>query len=125
MFEKGNISVDDRFARFGGKSFAINKINSVEVRGETKSGSKGYFLFWLLTAIFVLSAIAQQTGVPIVIAAVFGGLGWLSWRRRHPITTYRLFLVTSSSEAQAFQTNEAGEVNQLRDAIEDAMARSN
>ena len=35
-----NITVDNDFARFGSKSYAINKINSVEVR-ERKLGGRG------------------------------------------------------------------------------------
>ena len=126
MFEMGNVTVDDRFARFGAKSFAINKINSVEVRSSTKRGSKGYVLWWGIAALSALVAIgAQAAGVFIVLAALLAFVGWRSWLRRRDVITYGLFLVTSSSEAQAFTSRDADEVRQLRSAIEDAMARSN
>jgi hypothetical protein len=121
----GDITVDDHFARFGSKSFAINKINSVEVRSTTKAGSNSYAVWWGLALLLGLPALFTPEARPgLVFAALFALLGWRSWRRRRPVTTYRLFLVTSSAEAQAFETNDEDEVIRLRAAIEDAMARA-
>jgi len=41
-YERGDISVDDNFARFGTKSYAINKINSVDVRSRAMAAGCGW-----------------------------------------------------------------------------------
>ncbi len=132
-YQNGNISVDDSFARFGGKSFAINKINSVEVRTEISRGSKAYIWFGLIGAVvlyfgiiapFIKGGAEAIYFFSVAFFVAFIGFGFRSWNRRHDIYTYRLFLVTSSSEAQAFQTADESEIVELRDAIEDAMTRS-
>jgi hypothetical protein len=125
-FQNGDITVDDRFARFGDKSFAINKINSVEVRKETKAGSRAYIFWWGIAAIALLTIILGTGAQLAFFFIVVGGvLGFVSWKKRLPIHTYFLFLVTSSAEAQAFKTHDEDEIIRLRNAVEDAMARSN
>lgn len=124
MFEQGDVRVDDSFARFGGKSFAINKINSVEVRSETKPGSGTYVLWAIIALALLVAAVMQRSLGWFVFAALSAFFAWRSWERKQPTTTYRLFLVTSSSEAQAFETTDADQVEMLRGAIEDAMERS-
>lgn len=125
MFQDGGVSVDDRFARFGAKSFAINKINSVEVRRTTKHGGKGYIAFWAIAVMFAGTAFSvKDMTFNLVLAAICLGFGYLSWTKRHDVHTYRLFLVTSSAEAQAFETNDQRQIFELRQAIEEAMAKS-
>lgn len=122
------VSIDDDFARFGGKSYAINKINSVEVRKSQPPGIGGALVCGLIAFVLVFVA-SDQAGKPnvnptstYVIAAIFAGLAiWQGMRSR--IREYHLFLMTSSSETQAFVTHDEEEVVSLRDAIEEAMIK--
>jgi hypothetical protein len=111
-----SVSVDRDFARFGSKSYAINKINSVEVRERHPYGTAGMFLAGLGAVICVLSG-----GQWILLGLIFGGLAYWAWRRSQ-IVEYQLFLMTSSSEAQAFVSRDGEAINRLRDRIERAMA---
>ena len=43
-YQRGHVTVDDNFARFGSKSYAINKITSVDVRMHEKRRS-GWFIW--------------------------------------------------------------------------------
>lgn len=130
-FNAPDVSVDNTFARFGAKSYAINKINSVEVRERKPHGIVGILFFGFLAICFALSAFgsligpkpAEGAGVSIVVALILGGLTFICVRR-HQIIEYQLFLMTSSSEAQAYQTRDKGEVVKLRSAIETAMVAS-
>lgn len=123
MYESGDIRVDRSFARFGSKSFAINKINSVDVRTQTRKGSKAYFWLWPLAAIFLLAAIGSEAqGAALFIGILLALAGLRAWLRRKPVTTYGLYLVTSSNEAQALQSQDRDEIERLRLAIEAAMA---
>lgn len=122
------VSIDDDFARFGGKSYAINKINSVEVRERQPHGLGGALVCGLIAFVLIIVA-SDHTGNPnadpsttYVIAAIFAGLAvWQGVRSR--IREYHLFLMTSSSETQAFVTRDEEEVVSLRDAIEEAMIK--
>ena len=124
MYKSGNISIDDHFARFGGKSFAINKINSVEVREQRTPGNKVYVIWWIIAAVLALGALPDGTWALLALAIFAALVGWSKWRSRNPVSTYSLYLVTSSSEAQACQTSDKAEVERLRDAVESAIARS-
>jgi hypothetical protein len=103
------------FARFGAKSYAINKINSVEVRERHPYGMTGAFLCGLL-------AIVAFASVSKIIALLPLGAAYWFWRRAQ-IKEFLLFLMTSSSETQAFLTRDAEEVEKLRHRIETAMIR--
>ena len=122
-----SVRIDDDFARFGSKSYAINKINSVDIRVRKPHGAWLGVLMALAAFIFLASG-AHQVGRPdstagasFIIALAFAGLSaWLF--RRSTIREYQLFLMTSSSEAQAFISRDEDEVVTLRDQIETAMA---
>lgn len=124
MYQQGDVTVDDRFVRFGSKSFAVNKLTSVDVRQTSTRGSRSYIVLWLLAIVMLLVALGAQTFVPALFAAVFAYFGWQDWQRRHPTTTYQLFLVTAASEAQAWETTNQDAMLELRTAVEEAMARS-
>lgn len=120
------VSVDNDFARFGAKSYAINKINSVEVR-EVRPYKMGGAVFWgLAAALFLLGGLGSLASPQdssagfFVIAVVCAFLAYWFWQRAK-IREYRLFLMTSSSEAQAFVSRDREEVLSLRDSIEAAM----
>lgn len=128
-YQNGDITIDNNFARFGAKSFAINKINSVEVRSQTVPGSKAWLVFAVLAALFAINVIVryfngEDTNGSFWAAAVLGVLSAATWGKRHAVTTHRLFLVTSSAEAQAFATHDWTDITELRTAIEDAMVHT-
>lgn len=124
----GVVSVDNDFARFGSKSYAINKINSVEVRERQPHGKTGAVICGIIGVVLLLAAfgsMGSSNGSPIgsiVLAAVFLGLAYWQWQRAK-IREYLLFLMTSSSETQAFVTRDEDEVMSLRERIETAMTR--
>jgi hypothetical protein len=114
------VSIDKDFARFGSKSYAINKINSVEVRRRHPHGQGMMFVCGLLTLISALSASGDAGATMWVFSALLAGLTYWFWRRSR-IWEYQLFLMTSSSQAQAFYSRNPREIDQLRDRIEQAM----
>ena len=120
---KGDIpvSVDRDFARFGNKSYAINKINSVEVRSRHPHGTAGMVICAMIAIGCVLGALGGAGGQAFVLGVIFGGLSVWLWRRSQ-IVEYQLFLMTSSSEAQAITSFDDGMIQRLRDRIEQAMA---
>lgn len=120
-FSSGNIRVDGDFARFGSKSYAINKINTVNVRVDAPHGPLPAIVFGLLTLIALVSAIHNHEGAAVVVGLVTAGITWLCvkamGKRNHV-----LLLTTSSSEAQAFQSSDGEMIAELRSAIERAIA---
>ena len=123
------ISVDKDFARFGGKAYAINKINSVEVQERHPYSRNAWFGWGLLAficAIPALGQIAQPTGsnasMPLLfLTALFGFLAYRAWVRSK-IVEYQLLLRTSSRDAQALTSLDGDLIESLRDRIERAMA---
>ena len=122
----GGISVDKDFARFGSKSYAINKINTVEVRERQPYGLGSAVICGLIGLAAVGIGRGQMNthnGSPagmIVVGVMFLGLTVWLWKRS-TIVEYQLFLMTSSSEAQAYTSRDQDEVLSLRDSIEAAM----
>lgn len=120
-----SVIVDDGFVRVGRKSYAINKINSVEVRSRQVRG-KGLALAAALIAVLCLLVAlgaVRTNGSPaggLIAAAVFGGIAWLL-SRRPDIYEHELFLMTSSSEMSGYKTRDQGEIDALRAQIEGAM----
>lgn len=124
LFRHGEIIVDARFARFGGKSFAIDKINSIEVRSNTTPDKRRHVLLWVLAGAVAVIAVVSTQPILFVGAVVLAIAGYSSWRGPREATTHELYLMTSSSETQALKTDDQGLITKLRDAIEGAMARS-
>ena len=126
MYNQDGVSVDEHFVRTGGKSYAINKINSVEVREKVTPGKTGWRVAWFIAVLLVVMGISMSKDgvspvVPLIIAAFLALVGYSSFQKRHPKTAYELYLMTSSSEVQAFVTSDGDTVRDLRDAIERAM----
>ena len=132
-----SISVDRDFARFGSKSFAINKINTIEIK-ERRPHSQNAFFLWGLLALGSLLIFAggsqsadnagQQaasgsggTIAGLLLCAFFGFLGYRAWKRSK-IVEYQLLLVTSSQAVQALKSEDGTLIDGLRDRIERAMA---
>jgi len=123
IYNDGGVTVDKDFVRFGPKSYAINKINTVEIREYHPYGKIGLIICAFISGAAILSAVPDFTIGKLVVAAIFGALTyWFLMRSK--IVEYRLFLMTSSSEAQAYMTRDQDEVFRLRAAIEGAMSRS-
>jgi hypothetical protein len=125
IYENGSVRVDRHFARFGSKSYAIDKINSVDVREEKKSGCL-WVGFAILAGIFGLAAIGSLTSNPsdsagmLILFAVVAGIATLLYKNR-PKPIYHLVLATSSGEVQATNSGSRPDVLELREAIEAAM----
>lgn len=123
------VSVDAHFARFGSKSYAINKINSVDIRVARPHGEGAIWVWGLLSLFCVLTFIGSMSSPQglsvgsLMLAAIFGFLAYRAWLKSK-IKEYQLFLMTSSSEAQAYVTSDLAEVSRLRERIEKAMAAS-
>lgn len=122
-----NVSVDRDFARFGSKSYAINKINTVDVRERKPHGQLGMFIFGVLCFIFGMAALGGLSEKSLsgsitsfIFAAIFGYIAYRLWLRSK-IVEYQLFLMTSSSEAQAITSRDGEMIAKLRDRIEAAM----
>lgn len=122
------VTVDGDFARFGDKSYAINKINSVEVR-ETAPFKMGCVvaIVGAAAAIAALAGLGAATSgdggtaaMMLLFAAIFGWLCHWAYQRGK-VRDYSLVLMTSSSEAQAFTSRNREEVDSLRLRIEKAM----
>lgn len=122
-----SVSVDRDFARFGNKSYAINKINTVEVRQRQPHGQGAMFVWGLLSlilALMFLGSISEPDGstfMVLPIAVLFGFLAYRAWKRSK-IVEHQLFVMTSSSEAQAIASRDGDMIRTLRDRIERAMA---
>ena len=125
LYNEGSITVDRNFARFGSKSYAINKINTVDVRSSKPHGLGPVILFGILALLFasVAKTAAEAGGAePFVgIAVICAGVAVWSWTKTK-IVEYKLYLMTSSAETQALTTRDQEVVLALRDAIEIAMS---
>ena len=122
------VTVDRDFARFGNKSYAINKINSVEVRERHPHGQGAMYVWGLLALIMLLAFLGSLSGPQpssgpgwLLIGAVCGFLAYVAWKKSK-IVEYQLFLMTSSSEAQALASRDADLILRLRNRIESAIA---
>ncbi len=118
-YREGLVTVDQDFARFGSKSYAINKINTVDVRSRKPYG-------WGVMILGVFAVIIGFGLTPLSLFAavllIAGGLVvvFLGWQRSQTIV-YDLFLKTSSNDVQAYETRDEDEVVRLRVAVEKAM----
>lgn len=121
-----DVTIDDDFARFGAKSYAINKINSVEVRERQPHGKSGAIIcaviavFGLMAGIGSFSSPEGASFGGFGVAVIFGAIAYALWKKSE-IREYQLFLMTSSSEAQALVSFDSAYVQDLRDQIEGAM----
>lgn len=125
-YQDGYVSVDAHFARFGSKSYAIDKINSVDVKTETRTGCL-WMTFAAIAAVFGLAALGQSVspnsdnlafgwGIFLVTAVV----AVILYRAR-PKPLHHLMLATSSGEVQAMNSTDKASIAELRAAIEAAM----
>ena len=121
-YSNGIVSVDQNFDRFASKSYAINKINTVDVRENNPHGIGLAIIYGLLAAGCAWAAISAGSVGTFVVAVLFAYLTMWAWRRSK-IVDYHLYLMTSSSSTQAYTTRDPAEIMDLRNAIESAMVR--
>ncbi|WP_114227022.1 MULTISPECIES: DUF6232 family protein [Sphingomonas] len=120
IYNRGNIRVDRDFARFGSKSYAINKINTVDVRRQPPRRGWGYVALAFAVLLFLgNSAPGNRNSTVSIIALVLFVISLAIFLTAK--ASYRLFLMTSSNAVQAYESKDEGEVIELRDAIEGAM----
>lgn len=136
IYQKGSISVDEAFARFGTKTYAINKINSTDVRERALIGARGYYLWFpiaaFITLFFVFAYLTPdngngRTGGLIIVGIPMVLFWWLtirSYGRRGTKYSYELYLTMSSRDQQALVSPNREDVEELKFAIETAMAAS-
>ena len=127
-YQNGDISIDDSFARFGSKSYAIDKINSVDIKSE-KAGGCAHIVAGLLCIIAGVMAVGAfqtgGTGLALFMGTVAVACGYWTAKasKAAQVVTYTIMLTTSSNEAQATQSTDLDEIQKMRDAIEAAMSR--
>ncbi|MFW2829873.1 DUF6232 family protein [Sphingomonas sp. ID0503] len=114
------MTIDRDFARFGSKSFAINKINTVDVREKKLRGKGAAIAVGVVAAVLLLAAYSGQGEGFGVFGAIAAIVAVLMYRRRD-IYEYGLILVSSSSEEQLLTTRDRDEIDTLRAAVEKAM----
>ena len=121
------VTVDRDFARFGSKSYAINKINSVEVRTRKPHSLTGAIICGVIAAVAFIAAIGasnsatgDSAATDVIVGLIFSGITFWLWKRSKTLE-YLLFLRTSSSDEQAFISRDEDEVMSLRSRIEEAM----
>jgi len=115
------VKIDDDFVRFGSKSYAVSKITSIEVREYRPHDVRGAILFGCLAFVFLTLTVMAGAGM-LILAAICGALAAFFWARSQ-YREYQLFLMTSSSEVQAFASQSEDEVLALQDKIEAAIVR--
>lgn len=123
IFNNGNVSVDQHFVRVGSKSYAVDKIGSIDVRNRVVRGSAAYVVWWAIAGLAAIPAVMNQNGVWFVIALLAGIGGLPSYRKRNSHTYFSVVLLTNAGEAQAFESTSSEEIMDIRDAIETAMTR--
>jgi hypothetical protein len=119
-YRNGGISVDQDFARFGSKSYAINKINTVDVRERNPHGVAMTTIGALLSLVMIIVMFSDPNIASGFWLLVFLGLTYWGYVRSQ-IVIYDLYLKTSSSDVQAYESRDEDEVFKLRDAVEHAM----
>lgn len=121
------VSIDSSFVRFGGKSYALGQITSVEVRSIRRGGCL-WAVWFVMSAVFLLGGLgmlaqpdASGAYVAIGIGLLLGFVG-VSARSSARRTTFTLVLATSGAEVQALQTTDGTLANRLKAEIEAAIA---
>lgn len=122
----GDIVIDEHFARFGSKSYSLDKINTVDVRSH-RVGGIGWIFLGFIGVLFLLAGLGNlvegltnAVWVSLAVSAVCLALAYNS-RKKANTVWHQLILATSNGDAQAMQSTNSDEVLALRAAIEKAM----
>jgi hypothetical protein len=119
-YHRGEVRVDKDFARFGSKTYAINKINSVEIRSDLKGTNAGWVLCGIVAIVTLILIFGEPSVTKALVLAAFAGMAYYFFKESRKVI-YKLYLMTSSSEAQALQSEDKDEIEELQHAIETAM----
>lgn len=120
------VTIDGDFARFGSRSFAINKINTVDVekRHPHRRDAAIVWAFFAALALVWLAGVGLKDangGLALLAAAFCAWMAWRAWQRSK-IVEYQLMLATSSGAVQAIKSRDAGFIFDTRRQIEAAIA---
>lgn len=121
VFNNGHVTVDRNFLRVGSKSYAVDKIGSIDIRTRRERGSQLPYAFWLAAAVCVAIAVHSREIEVGLLAVVLAGIGFLLRERARPRVSHSLVLLTTAGETQAFESSNMEEICDVRDAIEAAM----
>lgn len=123
------VTVDRDFVRSGSKSYAVNKINTVEVRQRRPYGAYNWIVWAVIASVFLYytydTAHKIDLGLawPLFLAALVYWFAFRSWKRAK-IVEYDLYLVTSSGAVQATKSRDSQAIFALRERIEKAISGS-
>ena len=129
IYQRGNVTVDEHFARFGSKSYAISKITSVDMREDIRSNTGS------LVALFVLGGVLGLVSLPLIADLAFVGFMLamaaclciyfgIRSSQAEPFRLYTLMLSTSAGEVQATTSQDVDAINELRGEIEARIVQS-
>lgn len=122
VYSRSHVTVDDNFARFGAKSYAINKITSVEVRKHERHKS-GWLFFAIFGGLILIVGLGQltkdggQSAATIALGALMLVPAYFLHRSR-VVRSFELFLATAAGEVQATKSENGDAIEELRQAIE-------
>jgi hypothetical protein len=115
FYKSPDVVVDRDFARFGSKSYAIDKITSTDVK--TTHPYSGCGIALLLVALFCLFLAIGGFKAGIFMGLAGGAAAiWLMTRE-----SFSLLIVTSASELSAYQATDKELIFTIKEAVEDAM----
>lgn len=126
--DETSFSIDKNFARFGSKSYAIDKINTVDIRTEKPGSLFGSILLLILGMTLLLLSFggfsAGDKGAALIMMGFSALVLWGSYSIAPTSSSgmHTLYLTTSSSESQAMNSKDRAVLEQLRARIEAAMA---
>ena len=116
-----DISVDTDFVRFGSKSYATSKINSIEVRASRPYHSNNWVGVALIATCLLIAAMNRLNLGLATLGLLTAAVALFLWARTR-IVEYQLFLQLSSGEVQVFGSPDPDHVFALQDEIEAAIA---
>lgn len=125
-YQRAHVTVDDHFARFGSKSYAINKITSVDVKTDEKRSSAWLFV-GIFGSLFLVSAFGMlgkgDSGTPVtaLIGVAMIALATFLYPKRIS-RSYVLMLATAAGEVQATTSTDGNAITELREVIEGRIA---
>lgn len=122
-FNNGQVSVDRNFVRVGSKSYAIDKIGSIDIRTRYIPPNRRYLLLWIGAAFAFLIGTNPLRWDLMVLAAFLAGAGYVVHRDRKTVHLHSIVLLTTAGEAVAFESSDIEEISDIRDAIEQAMTQ--
>ena len=126
-YQRGHVIVDDNFARFGSKSYAINKITSVDVRVHEKRRS-GWLAFGIVGILFLLAGLGSlaepEKGSALTLIVLGGVCMFMAVKgfSKRLTRSYELMLATAAGEVQATTATDGDSIQELRDVIEGRIA---